>query len=134
MTVRLDLTASRNETWQPTICYEYLGEPLPLTGATIRMQWRLYAGQPGEPLIDLPLLHHVDLTTPTGERPKLRTLFIYPEITADDLPPLPTGLNQPEIGEADRYVHDIVILYADGVIERIIEGFIILAPGVVQNA
>lgn len=133
---RLDLTASRNETWQPTIDYAYSGEPLALTGAELAMQWRLYEGAPGLPLIDLANVLFEDIEATEDDialgvaRAGDRILRLFPLIEQAELSPLPTGLNQPEPGEADRYAYDVIIAYVDGVTERIYGGNIYLEQGV----
>lgn len=135
MTARLDLTASRNETWQPTIDLVYSGDPLPLTGATIRMQWRLYEGAAGDPLLDFPGVVYQDFPASPDDiargvaNPGQRILRLLPGAPKSALQLLPTGLNQPEPGEADAYVWDAVITYADDVEERIVAGIVQVAKG-----
>ena len=133
---RLDLTASRNETWQPTIDYAYSGDPLALTDAVIAMQWRLYEGADGTPLINLSSVPYEDIEATADDialgvaRDGDRILRLTPEITQAALSALPTGLNLPEPGEADRYTYDVVVSYADGVKDRIYGGYIYLEQGV----
>lgn len=133
---RLALTASRNETWQPTIDYAYSGGALPLTGASIQMQWRLYEGAPGAPLIDLTDVEFEDIAATPEDialgvaREGDRILRLSPVVDQPTLAALPTGLNQPEPGEADRYTYDVVVSYADGVKDRIYGGYIYLEQGV----
>lgn len=140
MTERLDLTASRNETWQPTIDYVYGGDPMPLTGATVRMQWRLFEGQEGAALIDLADVAFVDAVATADEialgyaREGDRTLRFLPEVSAATLAALPSGINEPEPGEADRYTWDIVITYSDGAQDRLIAGFVLLDKGTTVGA
>lgn len=138
MTERLDLTASRNETWRPTIDIPYTGGDLPLLGATIAMQWRLYEGAPGAPLISLPSVGYADFPASAediaaGVSPDARILRLAPVCARSVLEALPTGLNQPEPGEADRYVYDVIITYSDGVTDRPIEGFVYLNKGTVRG-
>ena len=136
MTSRLDLDASRNETWARTIEYGYSGDPLPLTGATMRLQWRLYPGADGAALIDLEEVDYLDAAAteedvaeniaPVGGR----VLRIFPgPVSIATLQALPTGLNQPEAGEADRYHWDVTITYADTFVERLIAGEVLVDPG-----
>lgn len=132
MTQRLDLAVSRNETWQPTIEYCYVGGPLALLGARIAIQWRLYEAAAGSALIDLPAVEFSDMATPTAAQPELRTLSLFPTASWPMLEALPSGLNQPELDEADRFSWDAVIIYADGVRERIIYGFAYLPKGVTR--
>lgn len=133
---RLDLTASRNETWQPTIDYAYSGGALPLTGASIQMQWRLYEGAPGTPLIDLADVEFEDIAATPEDialgvaREGDRILRLSPVINQATLAALPTGLNQPEAGDADRYSWDAVITYADDAKDRFVGGFAYLDQGV----
>lgn len=139
MTVRLDLTASRNEAWRPTIDYVYTGGALPLDGASIRMQWRLYEGAPGAALITLDDIDFID-TVPnehdiaTGIPAGARILRLLPVMGAPSIDPLPSGLNNPEPGDADRFVYDAVITYADTATDRYIAGFVYVAPGVTLPA
>ncbi|MEO7466914.1 MAG: hypothetical protein ABIV36_07875 [Sphingobium limneticum] len=138
MTVHLDLCPSRNETWRDTIDLPYLGGALPLTGATIRMQWRHYEGAPGAPLLNIINVPFEDLA-PTSEDvargvpAEARILRLSPVVAQSALEAMPTGLNQPEPGEADRYVWDAIILYADGATDRPVQGFIYLNKGTVRG-
>ena len=140
MTERLDLTASRNETWRPTIDYVYGGAALPLTGATARMQWRLYEGAAGSALIDLVDVPYEDDPATADDiaqgwaREGDRILRLSPTIAVAALAGLPTGLNQPEPGEADRYTWDIVITYSDGLQDRLLAGFVLLDKGTTSAA
>lgn len=124
MTERLDITASRNETWRPTIELPYSGAELPLAGATISLQWRLYEGATGDPLIDCPNVAFTD--TVDGDA---RLLTLFPEASDADINALPSGLNQPEPGDADSYCWDAIITYADGAIDRPVAGFVYLGKG-----
>jgi hypothetical protein len=136
MTERLDIEVSRNETWRDTIDLPYRGGPLPLTGATVAMQWRLFEGAPGDALIDLPNVGYIDFRAST-ENPNasadLRILRLFPIVSQDVLEGLPTGLNQPEPGEADRYTWDVIIHYADGATERPVAGFAYLKKGTTRG-
>jgi hypothetical protein len=130
MTERLDMVAARNETWAPTIEYIYDGDEMPLTGATIAIQWRLYPGAAGDPEIDLADVDYEDTSEPTDNAPTRRVLRINPEISVATLAALPSGLNEPEAGEADVFSWDAVVTYADATTERLIAGEIYLEPGV----
>lgn len=136
MTERLDLTASRNETWRPTIDLPYFGGDLPLEGATIALQWRLYEGAPGDPLVSVVSCPFADIAA-TEDDPKadpdLRILRLTPVVLANVLDGLPTGLNQPEPGEADRYVWDAIVTYADDATDRPVEGFVYLSKGTTRG-
>ncbi|WP_030540549.1 hypothetical protein [Sphingobium sp. DC-2] len=130
MTASLDLTASRNLAWAPTIDLFYPGAELPLDGATIKMEVRLYPGQPGSPLIVGESLAFQDLppSAPGGQR----CLRVFPGANQDALAAMPTGLNQPEPGEADVYAYDIILTYADGQQDKLALGRFIVEPGVTQ--
>lgn len=136
MTALLDLSAARNETWLPTIDYAYSGGAMALAGATIRMQWRLYEGAPGAPLIDLTPIPFQDIEATLEDielgaaRPGDRILRISPGITQTALTALPSGLNNPEPGDADRFVHDLRVTYSDGTTDTLVAGFVYLNKGV----
>lgn len=132
MTERLDLTASRNETWRPTIEYIYSGDPAPLEGASIQIQWRLYPGAPGAPVISIPNISFTDEATPSASDAALRTLSLFPGVAQSVLQSLPTGRNRPEPGEADVFAYDAVITYADGMKDRFLLGQILLDNGVTR--
>lgn len=140
MTERLDITASRNETWQPTIDYAYSGDPIPTLGASARMQWRLYEGQVGDPLIDLAAVPMEDILATLEDiangcaRPGDRILRFSPALSPATLAGLPTGLNQPEPGEADQYTWDIVITFSDATRWRVLAGVVLLSKGTVNAA
>ena len=139
MTERLDLTASRNESWRPTLDYVYEGDPLPIMDATARMQWRLYEGAAGDPIadIDVPfedILATMEDVTLGVARAGDRILRFFPALPLAFLQAMPSGLNQPEPGEADRYVFDIVLTYADATADRLIAGFVFLDKGTTIDA
>ncbi|WP_311267442.1 hypothetical protein [Sphingobium sp. WCS2017Hpa-17] len=139
MTERLDLTASRNETWRPTIDLPYSGAALPLAGATISLQWRLYEGATGAPLLDCGSVPFTDQLESDEDiasgvaKPGDRVLRLSPVASKAAINALPSGLNQPEPGEADRYVWDAIITYADGAIDRPVAGFVYLGKGTTVN-
>lgn len=136
---RLDLTGSRNEDWRPTIDYAYSGGDLPLDGATIRLQWRLEEGSPGDPLFDIDPVAFEDFPATEEDiahgvaRAGDRILRLYPGVGVAGMQTLPTGLNAPEFGEADRYVWDAVITYADDLTDRFIGGYVYVSKGVTLN-
>lgn len=140
MTTRLDLTASRNESWLPTINLVYSGGALPLTGAVIKMQWRLYEGAPGAPLVDFGDVIFADGPATDQDvamgiaASSQRVLRLFPAASPEVLQALPTGVNQPEPGEADRFSWDAVIIYADDIEERIVAGVVDLAKGTTIDA
>ena len=61
-----------------------------------------------------------------------RCLRLHPVFIKSALIAMPTGLNKPEPGEADRYAYDIIITYADALQDKLALGSFILEPGVVQ--
>lgn len=137
MTERLDLWASRNETWRATIDLPYTGGALPLTGASISLQWRLYEGAAGSPLVSLVGVAFEDVLANAEDQASgipdgVRILRLFPLINQSVLEALPTGRNQPEPGDADRYVWDAIITYSDGVTDRPVQGFVYLGKGTVR--
>lgn len=132
MPVSLPLAASRNVDFGPTIELFYFGDPLPLTGAAVSMQWRLYAGAAGEPELDLPTITFEDEAAATTARPDRRVLRLIPDAAKETLTALP-GLNTPEAGSPQYFRHDIIITYADSATEKLAYGPIILWPGVTVN-
>ena len=132
MAAQLDLWASRNVAWAPTIELDYIGGPLPLDGATIAMQVRLYPGAPGAALVGITPIGFDDVATPTAAEPDRRVLYLWPGIAQAPLAALASGLNQPEPGEADRYAFDIVITYSDGAPDLAASGYFYLQPGVTR--
>lgn len=128
MTITRDLYAARNLDFAPVLELDYSGGPLPLTGATVSLQIRLYAGAP-----DAPLAQHLAVPrsdAPHATDPALRTLTVEPKIVKATLTALPTGLNKPEVGEADRYEYEIKLTYSDGTQDLLWAGGFILEPGV----
>lgn len=130
MTARLDLTASRNVAWAPTIDLLYPGDPLPLTGASIKMEVRLYPGAPGEPLLVCDIVPFED--NPPAVDGGQRTLRLFPSVARSAVNQMPTGLNMPEPGEADSYAYDIIVTYADARQDKLALGNFILEPGVTK--
>ncbi len=133
MTARLTLAAARNVTWAPTIDLYYYGGELPLTGATIRMQVRLYAGQPGAAQLDIAAIEHTDEAAATEQAPTRRLLRLYPTASLAQLAAMPSGLNQPEPGKPDTFYHDAVITYANEAQDRLFAGEFLLEPGITNN-
>lgn len=132
MTVRLDLSAARNETWRPTIDLPYLGGPLPLEDASIHMQIRLYEGAPGAALIDVPDIAFTDFAE--GSDDEVRILRLEPAIIQSALEGLPTGLNQAEPGEYDTFVWDAIITYSNGTTDRPVAGYFNIEKGTTRDA
>lgn len=133
MPVSQNFTASRNATWAPTLAYVYEGDPLPLVGAHIAMQVRLYPGAADPALLVINPIDFTDVDNGDGTR----TLTLSPSIAsgandgseANTLNSLP-GLNQPEAGSSQAFGFDIRITYADGASELLSSGNLIVAPGV----
>lgn len=128
---RLDLEATRGDVWAPTIEYSYAGA---LPAGTWRLQWRLYEGAAGAAIVDIAECPFLDIPAPAEDlasgfaRPGDRVLRLMPNIIipAD----LPTGRNQPEAGEADRYVWDATCTVDGKIVLRPIGGDIIVNKGV----
>lgn len=128
MTITRDLIAARNRPFAPTLELEYSGDPLPLVGAHISFQVRLYAGSQGVPLAEHGSVNFEDEAV-AGDT-ALRVLRVFPQVTRANLQNFPSGLNQPEVGEADRYFYEIKLNYADGQQDSLWVGNFILEPGV----
>ena len=128
MTAQMDLAASRNIAWAPTVDLFYDGPDLPVTGASVRMEIRLYPGAPGSPIHAVAAVPFQDLA-PFDEDPR-RRLRLLPGISKAALTLFPTGLNKPEAGEADAYAYDIIVTYADALQDKLALGRFILEPGV----
>lgn len=133
MTTKLDLAASRNIAWEPTIDLFYGGGDLPVDGATLALQVRLYPGAPGDPLLSLANVPFVDEPAPTQAQPGRRRFRMLPVAAGAALNGWPTGLNKPEPGEADRYSYDAILTYANGQQDKMALGYFILEPGVTAN-
>ncbi|MCG7350018.1 hypothetical protein [Sphingomonas sp. ACRSK] len=139
MPVQQTFAASRNATWAPTLIYQYRGRPLPLAGARIDMQLRLYPGQPGNAMLTIRNVPFTDkLVGGTGNsEDDLRELTLEPSVKPgavdgsepNTLRSLP-GLQTPEPGDPQTFAFDILITYADGQSERLAGGSFIADPGV----
>lgn len=133
---RLDISGfARNEPWAPIIELLYSGGDLPPIG-NIRLQWRRYEGAPGAPLFDLTSVAFEEIAASPDEiaaglaEEGDRILRLFPGIGVAGMQTLPSGLNEPEPGEADRYVWDAVIHYTDDQSERVVGGFSYIEKGV----
>lgn len=131
MAVAQTFLASRNATWGPTLNYDYSGPALPLAGASIAMQLRLYPGQVGEAYLSIEAIpfRDVHLSGPFDVAQEQRRLTLEPRVTPAQLASLP-GLHLPEDGSAQRFAFDIRITYADGASEILSSGPFVLSPGV----
>lgn len=125
------LTAPRNATWAPQLAYDYAGAALPLSGATIAMQLRLYPGQPGDPKLSIEDIPFADvlISGVPGTETERRRVTLSPAVTAAQLAALP-GLQTPEAGDPQRFAFDILITYADDLSEILSRGDFIVSPGV----
>lgn len=128
MSITRDLFVARSEDFDRTLELEYQAPPLSLVGATISMQVRLYAGQTGTALAEIDEVTFVDSAHLTKDG--WRLLSVYPRIPSSALAAFPSGLNQAEVGEADRFFYEIKVQYADGKRESLWTGAFILEPGV----
>lgn len=132
---RLDLEATRGDAWRPTIEYAYAGS-FP-AGATCRIQWRLYEGNEGTPCLDIPACEYYDAPASTQQiaegfaRPGDRVLQLLPNVIVPT--GMPTGLNAPEAGEADRYFWDLAVIVDDVIVLRPIGGSVLVNKGVTRN-
>jgi len=133
MPANLDLVAARNVPWAPTIDLAYSGGALPLDGASVTLQVRLYPGAAGAPLLNLSGIEFDDVAAPSDRDASRRILRLFPTAAKVALASFPTGLNNPEPGEADRFSYDIVITYADAAADRPAAGYFYLEPGVTED-
>lgn len=129
MAAYLPIGGSRNATWAPTIELTYSGAALELTDAVVSLQWRLYEGQAGAALIDLPDLTFEDQADATTADPDQRVFRAFPSVSTGTLQALP-GLNQPDAGDPQTFYYDLIVTYGDGLVERLAYGPIPLAAGV----
>lgn len=127
MTISRDLYAARNLDFAPVLELDYSGAELPLTGASVSIEVRLYAGALNILAQDASVTFS-DAEHETSET--LRTLTVEPSIDKTVLDAMPTSLKQPEVGEADRYEYEIKLTYADGLQDLLWAGGFILEPGV----
>lgn len=136
MTIRMNLSAARNVPWDRTLLYFYQGDAMALTGAQVDMQIRLYPGAPGAALASVSDMDFDDAAATeeelalAGVSGSWRVLHLYPAIAEATLAAFPTGLNQPEAGEADAFDYDAVLTYADTGADTLFAGEFLLEPGV----
>lgn len=129
---RETLYAARNIDFAPTILVNYKGDPLPLGGARISMQVRLYPGAAGTPVAQDNDVSFTDTAHPQSNLPEWtgwRQLALFPSIEKATLLGMP-GLNQPDPGDAQVFVHEIKITYADDMQDSLLTGEFILSAGV----
>lgn len=125
------LYAARNISFAPTINVDYPGDPLPLTGAEISMQVRLYPGAAGSP-VAAAAVTFVDAVHPDiepSETDPWRRLTVFPVIDKDVLAAMP-GLNTPDPGDVQTFAYEIKITYADDMQDSLLIGEFILSAGV----
>ncbi|QJR00871.1 hypothetical protein HH800_00865 [Sphingobium yanoikuyae] len=130
MAISRDLFAARNRAFDTVLELDYPGGELPLAGASISLQVRLYAGAAGAPIFE-----QTDITFSDAaieDEAGWRRLTVEPSIPRADLEAdtVPTGLNKPEIGEADRFEYEITLTYADAAQDTLWAGGFYLEPGV----
>ncbi|KPH66906.1 hypothetical protein [Novosphingobium sp. ST904] len=121
------LNAARNIEFAPTINVDYPGADLPLAGAVISMQVRLYPGAAGDPVAADAAMTFADGVHPSEDG--WRRLVINPVIAKDVLAAMP-GLNQPDPGDSQTFAYEIKITYADGMQDSLLTGEFVLAAGV----
>lgn len=120
------LYAARNISFAPTINVDYPGAALPLTGATVSMQVRLYPGAAGSPVAAATVTYVDGVHPDTAE---WRRLQIYPTILKTVLAAMP-GLNTPDPGDVQTFAYEIKITYADNMQDSLLTGDFILSAGV----
>lgn len=121
------LYAARNIDFAPTLVFDYEGAELPLIGATISMQVREYPGASGAPLAEDSNVEFTDEAHPTLVG--WRQLITFSNFSKEILAGMP-GQNQPTPGDAQTFVHEIKITYADGTQDSLLTGEFILSAGV----
>lgn len=126
------LYAARNIDFAPTLQFDYKGPPLPLTGASVSMQVRLYPGAAGDPLAEDPTATFSDAVHPDLDPSSTelwRRLTVEPSIAKEVLAGLP-GQNHPDPGDPQTFAFEIKITYADGMQDSLLSGAFILSAGV----
>lgn len=124
--------AARNIDFAPTLLFDYLGEPLPLQGATLSMQVRLYPGAAGAPLAEDASAVFADAVHPDLEADSTdlrRRLTVEPLLPRGVLAGLP-GQNAPAPGDPQTFAFEIKITYADDMQDSLLSGAFILFAGV----
>lgn len=125
------LYAARNIKFAPTINVDYPGAALPLTGAAISMQARLYPGAAGAPVATatVTFLDAVHPDIEPSETDPWRRLTVFPVIEKAALAAFP-GLNTPDPGDSQTFAYEIKITYADTMQDSLMTGEFILSAGV----
>lgn len=136
MPVSQDLRAARNMDFAPTLNTTYWGAALPLTGATVKMEVRLYPGAAGAPVASDEDVGFVDSLAGQSADPAdgvvkdERLIVLNPSIAKAMLTDMP-GQNTPEAGDEQAFAYEIMLIYADGLRDQLWIGSFILEPGVV---
>lgn len=126
------LYAARNIDFAPTLDFDYPGDALPLVAATISMEVREYPGAPGAALAVHANIPFTDVVHPDASEPGRagwRRLSIFPVLPKETLDAMP-GKNQPTPGDAQTFVSEIKITYADEMQDSLLSGEFILSAGV----
>lgn len=121
------LYAARNLNFAPTLEFDYEGAALPLTGATISFEVREFPGASGTPLASDETVTFTDVVHPN--LPGWRRLTVLPELAQSVLKGLP-GQNEPSPGDAQTFVEELKITYADGMQDSLLSGEFVLSAGV----
>ena len=125
MAINQALYARRNLAFAPTLNIYYSGDQLPLDGATINIEVRLYGGQAGPPCAQALNIPFSDPEV-SPDRRRLTLLPVIPKAVLQAMP----GLHQPEAGDTQRFVQEIKVTYADGGQDLLWFGDFVLGPGV----
>lgn len=136
MSISQDLRAARNMDFAPTLNTTYWGAALPLAGATVKMELRLYPGAAGAPVASDESVDFTDTLAGQSADPadgvvKDERLFVLnPSIVKATLAAMP-GQNTPEAGDDQTFSYEIMLIYSDGLRDQLWVGSFILEPGVV---
>lgn len=136
MPVQQDLRAARNMGFSPTLNTYYFGPSLPLVGAVVNMEIRLYPGAAGAAVASDETVDFADALVGQAVDPAdgvikdQRCLTLTPSIPKETLAALP-GLNTPEAGSNQIFAYEIMLIYSDGLRDQLWVGSFILEPGVV---
>jgi hypothetical protein len=136
MPISQDLRAARNMDFAPTLNTYYFGDPLPLDGAAVKLEVRLYPGAAGAPVASDEAVDFADALVgqavdPTdGVLKDQRCLTLNPSIAIATLAAMP-GLNTPEAGDDQTFSYEIMLIYSDALRDQLWVGNFILEPGVV---
>lgn len=136
MPISQDLRAARNMDFAPTLNTTYWGAALPLAGAAVKMEVRLYPGAAGAPTASDESVGFVDSLVGQSADPAdgvvkdERLLVLNPSILKAALAAMP-GQNTPETGDSQTFSYEIMLIYSDGPRDQLWIGSFILEPGVV---